>query len=79
MKLQKLVDYFIEGIPDHDSVISMIDNNSQLSKSSSFPYHHVLIFDDLLCDIVSRKGHLMQKWYILSQNLSVIMLSQMVF
>ena len=39
MKLQKLVDYFIEGIPDHESLMSMIDNNTHLSKSSSFPDH----------------------------------------
>ena len=55
MKLQKLVDYFIEGIPDHESLMSMIDYNAHLSKSSSFPDHQLLIFDDLLCDIVSKK------------------------
>ena len=82
MKLQKLVDYFIEGIPDHDSMMSMIDNNSQLSKSSSFPDHQLLIFDDLLCNIVSRKDDLMQKLFTVYSNhkkLSVIMLSQMLF
>ena len=82
MKLQKLVDFFIEGIPDHESMMSMIDNNSQLSKSSSFPDHQLLIFDDLLCDIVSRKDDLMQKLFTVYSNhkkLSVIMLSQMLF
>ena len=82
MKLQKLVDYFIEGIPDHDSVISLIDNNSQLSKSSSFPDHQLLIFDDLLCDIVSRKDDLMQNIstvYSNYKNLSVITLSQILY
>ena len=82
MKLQKLVDFFIEGIPDHESMMSMIDNNSQLSKSSSFPDHQLLIFDDLLCDIVSRKDDLMQKLFTVYSNhkkLSVIVLSQMLF
>jgi len=82
MKLQKLVDYFIEGIPDHESLMSMIDNNAQLSKSSTFPDHQLLIFDDLLCDIVSRKDDLMQKLFTVYSNhkkLSVIMLSQMLF
>ena len=78
MKLQKLVEYFIEGIPDHDSMMSMIDNNSQLSKSSSFPDHQLLIFDDLLCNIVARKDDLMQRLFAVYSNykkLSVSMLS----
>ena len=69
-------------MPDHESMMSMIDNNSQLSKSSSFPDHQLLIFDDLLCDIVSRKDDLMQKLFTVYSNhkkLSVIMLSQMLF
>ena len=82
MKLQKLVDYFVEGIPDHESLMSMIDNNAHQSNSSSFPDHQLLIFDDLLCDIVSRKDDLMQKLFTVYSNhkkLSVIMLSQMLF
>ena len=82
MKLQKLVDYFVEGIPDHESLMSMIDNNAHQSNSSSFPDHQLLIFDDLLCDIVSRKDDLIQKLFTIYSNhkkLSVIMLSQMLF
>ena len=78
MKLQKLVDYFVEGIPDHESLMSMIDNNAHQSNSSSFPDHQLLIFDDLLCDIVSRKDDLMQKLFTVYSNhkkLSFIMLS----
>ena len=80
MKLQILVDYFVEDIPDHESLMSMIDNNANQSNSSSFPDHQLLIFDDLLCDIVSRKDDLMQKLFTVYSNhkrLSVIMLSQM--
>merc|ERR1712141_788948 len=33
MKLHKLVDYFIEGIPDHESLMTLIDNNSQWNNS----------------------------------------------
>ena len=55
MKLQKLVDYFLEGIPDHDGLMSMIDNNTHYSRSSSFPDQQLVIFDDLLCDIVQEK------------------------
>ena len=76
MKLQKLVDYFTEGIPDHESLMSLIDNNTQLNKS---PNHQLLIFDDLLCDIVSRKDDLMQKLFTVYSNhkkLSVILLSK---
>ena len=47
MKLQKLVDYIVESIPDHESLMSMIDNNVPQSNSSSFPDHQLLIFDDL--------------------------------
>ena len=82
MKLHKLVDYFIEGIPDQDSFMNLIDNNSQWNKSSSFPQHQLLIFDDLLCDIVSRKDDLLQKIFTVyssHKNLSVILLNQMLF
>ena len=63
MKLQKLVDYFVEGILDHDSLMSMIGNNTHQSMSSSFPDHQLLFFDNMLCDIVSRKDDLMQKLF----------------
>ena len=82
MKLQKLVDYFVEGILYHESLMSLIDNNAHQSNSSSFSDHQLLIFDDLLCDIVSRKDDLMQKVFTVYSNhkkLSVIMLSQMLF
>ena len=52
MKSQKLVDHFIEGIPDQESLLSMIDNNAHISKSSSFPDHQLLIFDDLYFDTI---------------------------
>ena len=82
MKTQKLVNNLIEGIPDGETLISMIDSSSHLSGSLSFPDHQLLIFDDLLCDIVSRKDNLMQKLFTVYSNhmkLSVIMLSQMLF
>ena len=82
MKLQKPVDYFVDGIPDHDCLMSMIDNNTHHCRSSSFRYHQLLISDDLLCDIVSRKDNLMQKLfavYSYHRKLSFIMLSQMLF
>lgn len=82
MKNQKLVDHFIEGIPDHESLMSMIDSSTHTSGSLSYPDHQLLIFDDLLCDIISRKDDLMQKLFTVYSNhkkLSVIMLSQMLF
>ena len=82
MKNQKLVDHFIEGIPDQESLMSMIDSSSNTSGSLSYPDHQLLIFDDLLCDIISRKDDLMQKLFTVYSNhkkLSVIMLSQMLF
>ena len=82
MKTQNLVDNFIEGIPDEETLMMMIDSSSHLSGSLSFPDHQLLIFDDLLCDIVSRKDNLMQKLFTVYSNhkkLSVIMLSQMLF
>ena len=39
MKDQKLVDHFIEGIPDQESLMSMIDNSSHTSGSLSYPDH----------------------------------------
>ena len=72
------MNHFIEGILDQESVLSMKENNVHISKSSSFPDHQLLIFDDLLCDIVSRKDDLMQKLFTVYSNhkkLSVIMLS----
>ena len=60
----------------------MIDNNAHLSKSSSFPDHQLLILDNLLCDVVSKKYDLMQKRctvYSNRQKQSVIMLNQMLF
>ena len=47
MKLHKLVDYFIEGIPDHESLMTLIDNNSQWNNSLSNPVHQLLIFDEI--------------------------------
>ena len=82
MKLHKLVDHFIEGIPDHENLMSLIDNNAQSYKTSSFPKHQLLIFDDLLCDIVSRKDDLMQKLFTVyshHKNLSIILINQMLF
>ena len=82
MKTQNLFDNFIEGIPDEETLMMMIDSSSHLSESLSFPDHKLLIFDDLLCDIVSRKDNLMQKLftvYSTHKKLSVIMLSQMLF
>ena len=82
MKTQNLVDNFVEGIPDEETLMMMIDSSSHLSGSLSFPDHQLLIFDDLLCDIVSRKDNLMQKLFTVYSNhkkLSVIMLSQMLF
>ena len=78
MKTQNLVDNFIEGIPDEETLMMMIDSSSHLSGSLSFPDHQLLIFDDSLCDIVSRKDNLMQKLFTVYSNhktLSVIMLS----
>ena len=82
MKNQKLVDHFIEGIPDQESLMSMIDSSSNTSGSLSYPDHQLLIFDDLLCDIIARKDDLMQKLFTVYSNhkkLSVIVLSQMLF
>ena len=39
MKLQKRVDHFVESIPDHESLRSMIENNAHQSNSSSLPDH----------------------------------------
>ena len=61
MKTQNLVDNFIEVILDEETLMMMIDSSSHLSGSLSFPDHQLLIFDDLLCEIVSRKDDLMQK------------------
>ena len=82
MKLHKLVDYFVEGIPDNESLMTLIDNNSQRHQPSAFPIDQLLIFDDLQCDIVSRKDDLIQKLFTVYSNhkhLSVILLSQMLF
>ena len=82
MKLHKLVDYFVEGIPDNESLMTLIDNNSQRHQPSAFPIHQLLIFDDLQCDIVSKKDDIMQKLFTVYSNhkhLSVILLSQMLF
>ena len=82
MKIQKLGDYFIEGIPDQERLMSMIDNSSHSSGSLSFSEHQLLISYDLLCNIVSRKDDLMQKLFTVYSNhkkSSVIMLSQMLF
>ena len=61
MKTQKLLDYAIEGISDQETLLSMIDNSSHSRGSLSPPENQILICDDLLCDIVSRKDDLMQK------------------
>ena len=82
MKLHKLVDHFIEGIPDHETLMNLIEDNAQWHNTASFPKHQLLIFDDLLCDIVSRKDDLMQKLFTVyshHKNLSIILLNQMLF
>ena len=81
MKLQKLVDNFIEGIPDNENFLAFIDSNSS-SKFSTFPNHQLLIFDDLLSDIVARKDNLLQQLFTIlghHKNLSIILVSQMLF
>ena len=82
MKTQNLVDHFIEGISDEETLMMMIDSSSNLSGSLSFPDHQPLIFDDLLCEIVSRNDNLIQKLFTVYSNhkkLIVIMLNQMLF
>ncbi len=79
MKSRKLVDNFVEGIPDMDTLMSMVDYNSSSSLTSK---HQLLIFDDLLSEIVSRKDNLMSKLMTVfghHKNLSVILVSQMLF
>ena len=81
MKTRKLVDNFIEGIPDIDTLMSMIDYNV-LSAPSSSLNHQLLIFDDLLSEIVSRKDTLMSQLMTVlghHKNLSIILVSQMLF
>ena len=68
MELKKLVEYFVEGVLDHESLMSMIDNNAHQNNSSSFTDHQLLIFDDPLCDIISRKDDLMQKLFTVYSN-----------
>ena len=79
---KNLLIIFVEDIPDHKSLMSMIDNNAHQSNSSSFPDHQFWIFDALLYYIVSRKYDLMQKLFTVYSNhkkFSFIMLSQMLF
>lgn len=79
VKLQELVGDFLEGIPDHESLISIIDNNTHQSNYSLLPDHQFLVFEYLLCDLVSTKDDLMLKLFKVYANhneLSVIMLSR---
>ena len=46
MKSRKLVDNFIDGIPDIDDLMTILDYNSSSSESLSST-HQLLIFDDL--------------------------------
>ena len=81
MKSRKLVDNFIEGIPDIDELMTMLDYNSSSSKSLSTS-HQLLIFDDLLPEIISRKDNLMSQLMTVfghHKNLSIILVSQMLF
>ena len=81
MKSRKLVDNFIQGIPDIDELMTMLDYNSSSSKSLSTS-HQLLIFDDLLPEIVSRKDNLMSQLMTVfghHKNLSIILVSQMLF
>lgn len=62
--------------------MSIIENNTRYSNSFSLSERQWLMFDDLLCDIVSRKDGLMQKLSSVYTNLikvGVIILSQMPF
>ena len=81
MKVQKLVDNFIQGIPDNDSLVQNIDSIGS-RKSLKVETHQLLIFDDLLSEIVSRKDNLMSQLmtvYGHHKNLSIILVSQMLF
>ena len=78
MKTRKLVDNFIEGIPDMDTLMTMIDFTNHSSSSK----HQLLIFDDLLSELISRKDNLMSKLMTVlghHKNLSIILVSQMLF
>ena len=82
MKFHNFFDHFIEGTPDQQSVLSMIDNNAHTSKSSAFQDHQLFIVDDLLCDIVTRKEKVNKKLFTVYSNykkVTIIMLSQMLF
>ena len=75
MQTRKLVDNFIEGVPDMDTLMSMIEYNDLSG-------HQLLIFDDLLSEIVSRKDNLMSQLMTVlghHKKLSIILVSQMLF
>ena len=75
MKTRKLVDNFIEGIPDIDTLMSMVEYNDLSG-------HQLLIFDDLLSEIISRKDNLMSQLMTVlghHKKLSIILVSQMLF
>ena len=71
MKTRKLVDNFIEGIPDIDTLMSMVEYNDLSG-------HQLLIFDDLLSEIISRKDNLMSQLMTVlghHKKLSIILVS----
>ena len=75
MKTRKLVDNFIEGVPDIDTLMSMVEYNDLSG-------HQLLIFDDLLSEIISRKDNLMSQLMTVlghHKKLSIILVSQMLF
>ena len=65
---KKILKYFVEGLSNHESLMSMIDNDAHKNISTSLPDHQLLIFDDLLCEIGLRTDNLIQKLFTTYSN-----------
>jgi len=80
MKELKLVDNFINGIPNRDELLSIV--NEESNDDSVNPTHQLLVFDDLMISIARRKDDLMSQLMTIfghHKNLSVVIVSQLLF
>ena len=79
MKVQSLVDHFIEGVSDNETIMELIETQSS-SKHSEVPNHQLLIYDDVFTKLVVRKDSILPNPFTVlghHKNLSIILVNQM--
>ena len=66
---------------NNETIMELIETHSA-SKSSEFPNHQLLLFDDLLAELLTKKDSILPKLFTVlghHKNVSIMLVSQMLF